>query len=179
MLEIETKIIGFDERAFDRASKKGRLKYVGKVFFRRWIFNIGKSKSNDEFLRVRTDGKTTTLTYKYRDYSGHSHGLKNTEEIETNVNDCASIVSILSKLFKNHLYQENIRKTYRYRNTEVTINHWPKIPPVMEIEGKTESEVRDAFAELNVGGVMIGNVSYDRVYRRYGIDLSKMRELKL
>lgn len=179
MLEIETKIIGFDERAFDMSVKKGRLEYLGKVSFRRWIFNISKSKNHDEFIRVRTDGKTTTLTYKYRDYSGHSHGLKNTEEIEVGVDDCGSIVSIMSKLFKDCLYQENVRKIYRYKGAEVTVNYWPRIPPVMEIEGKTEAIVKGVFAELNVGGVMIGNVSYDKVYRRYGIDLSKIRELKL
>lgn len=154
------------------------MRFEGRVLFRRWIFNVSKSKNHDEFLRVRTDGKTTTLTYKYRDYSG-SHGLKNTEETEVEVDDSDGIIGILSKLFKNYLYQENIRKTYKHKNVEITVNYWPRIPPVMEIEGRTEAEVKDTFAELNVGGIMIGNVSYDRVYRHYGMDLSKIHELRL
>ena len=99
MKEIETKILEFDEVSLRKSLRRARARYRGKSFMRRVVFDaMPETTKEDEIIRVRTDGKKSTLTWKYRD--NRRRRLDNTEEIEVEVDDFDTTVGIISKLWK-------------------------------------------------------------------------------
>ncbi len=170
MKEIETKIIDFDERRLRANLKKAGAKYLGKIFYRRHVFDIHPNRdaqTYDEFIRVRTDGKKNTLTYKYR----KGKGLANTEEIEFEISDFDAAAKIISKLWdrgRPRYYQENIIERWAYRGAEVDIIQWPKVKPYVEIEAGSEKIVRRVIKELGIGGEELGNTNLVEIFDRSG-----------
>ncbi|MEM3181155.1 MAG: CYTH domain-containing protein [Candidatus Micrarchaeaceae archaeon] len=174
MIEIETKIDQIDPAEVVRLLTKNGAKLVGKKLFRRWIFNLEGKKGEDRFIRVRTDGDTATLTYKHR--SGDS--LANTEEIETVVEDFDAAAKIISAVASEPYYQESRRTVYSLDNVEVAIDEWPKLPPIVEIEGQSEEDVKKAISRLGIKGRELGNIGWERVYSMYGFNLRDYKILK-
>ena len=165
MREIETKIIDINEREVRDKLLKIGAKKAGKFFYRRYVFSLTKIKEIDEFIRVRADGKRTTITYKYR----KGNGLRNTEEIETESGDFRKSAKIFEKALKiKPTYQENKVEKWLYKNVEIDIVYWPLIKPILEIEGKTVKEVVKTWKKLNIHGKNIGNKNLDFTFRYYG-----------
>lgn len=174
MLEIETKIIDVDVRHARKMLLLNGALPLGKFFFRRYVFDLSNRNDEDSFIRVRTDGKETTMTYKFR----KGEGLGNTREIETNVGDFDRAVAILSKLIKRRYYHEDKRESYLYKNVVVDINTWPGIPPFIEVEGRSVRQVRTVISELDIGGKEVGNIGAVSLYKLYGKDLHKTGDLR-
>ncbi len=174
MMEIETKIDGIDRAETEGLLARKDARFMGRKLMKRWIFVLQREKGADRFLRLRTDGTAATLAYKYR--SGE--GLANTEELETPIGNFGEAAKIFSRLVGESYYQENYRSTYSYGDAEITIDEWPKIPPVMEIEAKSEQEVRRVIGEFGIRGRELGNISWEKVYAIHGLDLSSFKVLK-
>lgn len=174
MLEIETKIIGIDVHKVRRSLKEHGARRIGRFLLRRYVFNLSKRKSEDNYVRVRTDGKESTLTYKFRKGSG----LRNTTEIEVEVSDFEKTARIFSRFIKERYYQENMREAYSYRGNEIDINTWPGIPPYIEIEGRSSRGVLRCIKELGINGRQMGNVSVVKIYNLYGKDLHSMKSVR-
>lgn len=172
MLEIETKIVDFDRKALEKQFKIKKVKFLGKVFFKRWVFALPQKKGEDRYVRVRTDGKKSTLTYKLR----KGKGLRNTEEIEETVGSFDKTVEILSKLIKERYYQENIREIYSYKRVEITINKWPRIPEYIEIEGPSAKEIYSCIKDLKIEGKVLGNISVVKLYEYYGKNIRALKQ---
>ena len=165
MREIETKIIDINEKEVRDKLVKIGAKKIDKIFYRRYVFSLSKIKEIDEFVRIRTDGKKTTITYKYREGSG----LRNTEEIETEAGDFRKSARIFEKALKiKPIYQENKVEKWFYKNVEIDIIYWPLIKPILEIEGKSVKEVVRTKEKLNIKGQDIGNKNLDFTFRYYG-----------
>jgi len=174
MIEIETKIVDFDEKKLKARLKQKGVIGSGEILQRRWIFDLSKNAGEDEFIRVRTDGKKCTIAYKHR----KGDKLGNTEEIEVGTDDFDSSAEIFSKFIKNRKYQENKRETFMLGDVEITINRWPLVPVVLEIEAGSEKKVGDTIKELEVGGKELGNIGWEKLYKQYGIDLNSYEVLK-
>ena len=165
MKEIETKIIDINEKEVRDKLLKIGAKKAENLFYRRYVFSLTKIKEVDEFVRIRTDGKKTTLTYKYR----KGNGLRNTEEIETEAEDFRKSAKIFEKALKiKPIYQENKVEKWIYKNVEIDIIYWPLIKPILEIEGKTVKEVEKTREKLDIHGKDIGNRNLDFTFRHYG-----------
>ncbi|MGC8533753.1 MAG: hypothetical protein ACP5MV_03975 [Candidatus Parvarchaeum sp.] len=164
MKEIETKIINIDEKEVRKRLIKIGAKKVAKLFYRRYVFSLTNKKKIDEFVRVRTDGKKTTITYKYRE----GNGLRNTEEIETEVEDFKKATDLFKKALKiTPIYQENIVEKWLYKGVEIDIAYWPLIKPILEIEGKSIKDIVKTKEKLNIKGMDIGNKNLDFTFRYY------------
>lgn len=168
--EIETKIVDIDERGL-RASLKSRgARHEGITKFRRYVFDMHPNKradSYDEFVRIRTDGRNSTLTYKFRSGTG----LANTEEVEVAVSDFGAAHDIVSKLWKGAkpYYQENTIDAWRYKGAEISIVKWPGVRPYVEVEAKSERGVRRAIAEIGIKGTELGNTNLVRIFELSGM----------
>jgi len=173
-MEIETKIDKIDPKEVVNILKKNKAKFLGKFLFRRFVFNLEDKNGGDRFVRLRTDGKKATLTYKHR----IGNTLSNTEEIETEVKDFDATAKILSEIIPGPLYQENRRTAYILDGVEITIDEWPKLPPIMEIEADSEEKVKETIARLGIKGRELGNIGWTKVYSMYGIDLQSFKVLK-
>lgn len=175
MREIETKIVDFEEADVKKVLDKN-AKFISETLQKRWVFDLrGEGEhSFDQFIRVRTDGEKTTVAYKFRE----GGGLSNTEELEINIDNFNVAAEIFSKLISKKYYQENRRRTYKYNKAEITIDYWPKIPPVIEIEGENEKDIEKTMLEVGIKGENLGNVSWEKIYERYGLDIHSFKILK-
>ncbi len=175
MKEIETKLTDFDERKVKNTLEEKAIKVSDRIQ-KRWVFNINNGKEEvDEFIRIRTDGVKTTLAYKYRKGSG----LSNTEEFETDISDFDVAATIFKKIMPDFYYQENRRVTYKYKDAEITMDYWPMVAPVIEIEAPQESMINAVIDELNIIATNKGNVSMAKIYAENGVDIHSYKELKL
>ncbi len=174
MKEIETKIVDVDIRKLRANLKKAKARYLGRTFYRRYVFDLHPADvyadyskwDYDNFIRLRTNGKKTTMTYKFR----KGKGLANTEEIEVDVSDFAEAHKILSRMLEGNrpYYQENIVWRWMYKGAEIAILKWPPVPPYIEVEAPSEKVVRTAIKELGIDGKELGNTNLVEIFARAG-----------
>lgn len=173
--EIETRILHVDKDQVLAALRRMGARYVAARDFKRIEFlvkgkigNVHKGKKT--WLRLRTDGKTTTITLKER--SGSS--LTNTNEWETEIEDFKTAAKILCKLFKPTIYEENKRIEYYYGSTMITLDWWEGLGWLVEIEGSSVATVRSVYKKMKISGREVGNMSIVEAYRLLGIDIVKL-----
>jgi adenylate cyclase class 2 len=143
-----------------------------EVLMKRWVFDMDK---NNEWIRLRHNGKISTITHKCK----KGQGISETEETEVEVEDFDKAAKILSKLdFKNSYYQENKRRLFKLKDIEFCIDTWPKIPSHLEIESSSEEKVLEGLRLLGLEGKDVGNLSIVEIYFKYGIDLHSFKEVK-
>ena len=106
--------------------------------------------------------------------------IDGTKEIEIEVSDFDKCNFILNELgYEARSYQENRRITYLLDGVEIDIDMWPYLPTYIEIEGKNEQEVLEITKKLGYSKDEITTLDVDSIYKKYGYDLNKIKELKL
>ena len=175
--EFETKVLEIDVDEIKKKLKELGAKEEEEMFFRRIVFDQGSDPSSDnsDWIRLRTDGKKTTLTHKAR----RGFGIDGTEENEVEVSDFETAERIFSNIeFKKRIYQENKRILFRFEDIEFNLDTWPGIPTYLEIEAPSIERVNEGLKILGLEGKEIGNVPVYHVYTKYGIDLHSIDWLK-
>ncbi|MEM3827232.1 MAG: hypothetical protein QXR58_01365 [Candidatus Micrarchaeaceae archaeon] len=175
MLEIETKIEEVDIGALKSSLESHGAEFKGRKLLRRWIYYLQSGEGEDRYLRIRTNGDSASITYKRR----IGEGLSNTEELETEVKNFDSAVEIFRKVLGEGHYQENFRSSYIFEGAEITIDEWPKLKPVVEVEAKSEEKIRQVIETLGIKGKEVGNIGWDRLYALHGINLRDFNVLKV
>ena len=173
--EYEVRILEID---IEKVKKK--LDMIGaKLIFdnlqRRYVYNF-KPVILTKWIRLRTNGKKTTLTIK--DIT--STKIDGTKELEVVVDDFEKTNLLLNELgYSPKGYQENRRVQYDYNGTEIDIDFWPMIPTYLEIEGNSEEEVYNVVKLLDFDKNDVTTEGVEKIYLNYGYDLEKIYELKL
>ncbi len=165
--EYEVDILNINrEEAVARLNELG-AKHVGTHHFRRMEFRLeGDSDAGHSWIRVRTDGKKTTLTMKTYNLGGFNP----MDEYEVETGGFEDTIRIMSRLAKSRcIYFENDRDAYRLDDLYITLDKWPEIPLFMEIEAPDEAKLRAAAAMIGIKGELIGNCVINDVYKRYGL----------
>ncbi len=166
-LEINTKEI------IKKLESLGATK-IGEFDQKRYVYDL-RPKEDMKWIRLRTNGKTTTLTYK----DIKSKTVDGTREVEIEVSDFETTNEFLEKIgFKNRGYQENKRIQYVLDDVELDIDSWPLIPTYMEIEGKSEADVEKMIKKLELDRDKITALDVTSVFAKYGISEERMKYLK-
>ncbi|MDE1856893.1 MAG: class IV adenylate cyclase [Candidatus Micrarchaeota archaeon] len=165
--EIEFKIIGIDVKEAESRLRKLGARFVGRHNYRRVVFRLPPDGAKMKWLRIRTDGDRCTLTMKV--YWGKG-GITDVDEYETDIDDFYGAARIMSRLLKDPFYSESRRIEYRLGDTMITLDKWPRIPWLMEIEGRNESGIKSVYRRLGIAGKPVGNVPITKVYPLYGMD---------
>ncbi|MCL4411574.1 CYTH domain-containing protein [Candidatus Marsarchaeota archaeon] len=128
----------------------------------------GRLGSAHSWVRVRTDGNETTLTFKQMRKNG---GFEPMIEHEVKTADFAETVKIMGRLAKREcIYFENSREAYELDGAYITLDKWPKIPLYVEIEAPSNAQLKRIYKKLGIKGEFVGNVAIHGVYKRYGLD---------
>ena len=148
---------------------------VAKKDYRRYVFNTIPA-IKDRWIRLRTDGRSTKLTVKEMTAAT----VDGVQEWETRVDDFETALTILKKMgLKPKGYQENRRELYILDGVKLSIDEWPGLKPLLEIEGHSKAEVYDMLDRL---GLDSGRFTADSISQIYldelGIDLDTVSELK-
>ena len=75
-------------------------------------------------------------------------------------------------------YQENRRTSFTLDGARLELDEWPLIPPYLEIEGDTREDVVRVAGVLGYDEDQLTGENTLKVYARYGIELSEMREVR-
>ncbi|KKR21502.1 MAG: Adenylate cyclase, class 2 (Thermophilic) [Parcubacteria group bacterium GW2011_GWE2_39_37] len=179
-IEFETQILDINPGEIIEKLRVLGAEEKEEVFQKRWIFDIVCLNSEQpglgEWIRVRQAGDKVDMTYKRKkDFS-----ITGTEEIELAIDDFDKAAALLSKLscFTGQYFQENRRKQFFLNDLEFDIDYWPNIPPFLEIEGKSEEDVKRGMKLLGLEEKENGHFGLINIYAKHGIKLHDYKELK-
>ena len=172
--EFEVKILEIDvDKIISKLESLNATK-IREKNQRRYVYDLIPKKENS-WIRLRTDGNKSTLTIK----EIHNDNIDGTKELEVSVDNFKNTNIILERLgFKSKSYQENKRISYKLDDVELEIDFWPKIPAYLEIEGKSIEDVEKMIEKLGFKKTDVTSISCLKIYKKYGIDLEKIKELK-
>ncbi len=178
MEEIEIKFLEVDIPVLEEKLRELGAEKVGEFFYKRTHFDYPDLRldKNGSWIRLRSDGVTTTLTYKsIENFISHEEVTKDCVilEKEIDVSNFEMTRDIfLSIGFIEKGYQENKRIRYVLNDVEIDIDSWPKIPPYVEIEGPTIEKVNHVANLLGFSLDESVRYSAGKIYQRhYGINL--------
>ena len=128
-------------------------------------------------MRLRTDGRKTTLTYK----NFKADAIDGVEEIEVAVDSFDSTRQLLALAgLRSTSYQENKRVDFDgpTGSVQISIDTWPGIPSYMEIEGSSVDEVNATVKLLQLASNRQTSVTTKEIYKLYGLSIDGKEELK-
>lgn len=172
--EYEVRVLEIDvEKLIKKLNELGAKK-VGDWNQRRYVYDIDVN-CKTRWIRLRTNGENTTLTYK----EIQEQTVDGTKEIEFEVENFDIANEFLQKAgFLNGKYQENHRIRYMLNDVELDIDTWPMIPTYLEIEAQNEKQVYDMIKLLELENEKITAEDVVEVYRNYGHEINNMKTLK-
>ncbi len=173
--EYEVRVLEINKEELIKKLENLGAEKVADFSYRRRIYNFNP-KQDSKWVRLRTDGKRTTLTIKKLE----NLNIDGTKELEIEVSNFDETNDILNELgYKSHTYQENNRTRYILNDVELDIDSWPYIPTYLEIEGKDEKAVKDMIELLEVDKTKVTSVDVQGVFKKfYNIDISDVPIVK-
>lgn len=173
--EYELRVLEIDKDVLiKKLEEMGAIK-KGEYEQKRFVYDL-KPAQKGKWIRLRTNGLKTTLTYK----NIINDNIDGTKEIEVIVSDFDLTNEFLEKIgFKNRNYQENRRTQYVLNDIEIDIDTWPMIPTYIEIEGNSEQDVLSFINKLEINNNQnIVSYGVKKIYEHYGINLEDIKTLK-
>lgn len=173
--EYEVRVLEINKDEIIKKLESLNAEKVGEYNQKRYVYDT-IPKSDGKWIRLRTNGKETTLTYK----DVTSDKIDGTKEVEIVVSDLEDTNELLNKLgFFSKAYQENNRIRYMLDGVEIDIDSWPMIPTYLEIEGKDETSVITMVEKLGLDKEKVTSLDVQSVYKEiYNIDLDGVKVLK-
>ncbi len=172
--EYEIRVLEINKQKLIEKLEKLGAEFKGDNEQRRYVYDV-IPKEDGKWIRLRTNGKKTTLTYK----NVVDTTIDGTKELEVEVSDFEKTNELLENMgIKNRGYQENRRTQYVLNGVEIDIDSWPMIPTYVEIEGKNEDEVLKTLDLLELPNDKVTTLDVDSVYKKYGINLKDIKVLK-
>ena len=173
--EYEVRVLEIDVYAIIEKLEKLGAKKIGDWNYRRYVYDV-KPKEEGKWIRLRTNGESTTLTYK----NIIDNSINGTKEVEINVDSFDNTNEFLECIgFKSRSYQENKRVRYMLDDVEIDIDTWPMIPSYLEIEGDSEDDVMRIVNKLGLETSNLTSLSPQDIYIDiYEIDIRDMDVLK-
>lgn len=137
--------------------------------------NVNENYS--KWIRLRQTGDETTITIKKIVKNNGKYDLDAVKELEINVSNIEIGKEFLKNLgYYPSLHQRKMRITYEYKNTEIVIDKWPKIPAYIEIEGNTKEEIYQVLFDLGYKEEEAKIMNTDNVYKDNGLDIYQFKD---
>lgn len=132
----------------------------------------------NKWIRLRQSNDTTILTSKHI-LDKVTSDFQSVYEVEFEVSSLEETNLFLESIgIVKRNYQEKIRYSYIYKNAEVEIDIWPLINPYMEIECDDEDIINEVIEKLELTNKEIVSLNTEQLYKRIGIDIQNISELK-
>ncbi|MFH1456774.1 MAG: CYTH domain-containing protein [Patescibacteria group bacterium] len=162
----------------DKDKMREQLKKAGAVLVRpeflqkRYTLNLPKGHEIENgWLRVRDEGDKTTMSLKA--VFGGGKKIGDQKEIDLEIDDFEKGRQILEEIgCKTVSFQESKRELWKLNEVEITIDEWPFLEPLVEIEGSNEKQVKKIAEKLNFDYSQAEFNSADAFYaKKYNLDL--------
>ena len=166
-IEHEIKILDINIEEIRQRLKTLWAVFINTKNFRRYVYDI-YPPIYEKRIRLRTDGKQTTLSVKH---IINSQTIDGTQEREITVDDFDKTNELLNQLwYTAKSYQENYRESYTLDGCNIEIDRRPYIPPYLEIEWASIGIVENIISKFWLNNHIHTSENTTDVYRRYGID---------
>lgn len=173
--EYEVRILEVDCDKFIKKLENIGAEFQWDCLQKRYVYDFDP-KNPKKWIRLRTNGKKSTLTIK----NLVSSEIDGTQELEVEVDNFERCNLILKELGYNpKAYQENRRIQYQFNGVEIDIDFWPHIPTYVEIEGASEEAVYYTLKLLGYDKNDATSLDVDSIYKKYGYNLEDIFELEL
>ncbi len=166
----------------DKDDMRERLKKVGaelvmpETLTKRHNFGLPKEmKIEHGWLRVRQQGDRITMSVKA---VSEENDIDSQKEAEVEVSDINKAIEFFNALgaYKK-TYQETKRELWKVDGIEVSIDEWPFLEPFLEIEGKSEKDVRNVASWLGFDYSGAKFCAVDELYAdKYKVDKKYINE---
>lgn len=145
-IEYEATFLNIDKDEIRERLKDAWAKLIKPEFLqKRVVFNLPGKSGTGSWLRVRDEGDRVTMSFK----SLEGDKIEDQKEINLVIGDFKNGVEFLETIgCKRKSYQETKREIWELDNVEICIDEWPFLEPFVEIEGKSEKEVRVVSEKL-------------------------------
>ena len=160
----------------DKAEIRGRLKAAGaklvkpEFMMKRIVFDLpAEHKVPGGWLRVRDEGDQITMSLKTvsgQDITSQKETCFKIDNFDEGVDffDCLGC--------QRKSYQESRRELWILDQVEITIDEWPYLEPLVEIEGESEDAVKNISTRLGFDYGQARFCSVDKLYHdKYGTPL--------
>lgn len=129
------------------------------------------------WLRVRDEGDKITMSLKVVD----GDKIYNQKEIQLTIDSFEEAKKFLSSIgCKEAAYQENKRELWILDEIEITIDEWPFLDPFVEVEGKSENEVKLVAEKLSFDYQKAKFCSVDTIYsEKYGVSIEMVNKASI
>lgn len=173
--EYEVRVLEINQKELEKKLKKLNAKFEWDLFQKRYVYDF-IPKEDGKWIRLRTNGKKTTLTIK----NITSSKIDGTQELEIEVDSFEKTNLMLKELgYIPKGYQENRRIKYQLNGVEIDIDMWPNIPTYLEIEGTSEEVVYHTLEILGYKKEEATAKDVEKIYQEYGYQLEEIKKLKL
>jgi adenylate cyclase class 2 len=165
--EIEAKFTDIDKDGLRAQLRtRGAVLVHDEIMMRRCNFDY-PDRSLDKkggWIRVRDEGSKITLSYKQL----NDRTVHGTQEVSLDVDSfdksCAFLRAIGLELKAT---QETKREKWIYKGVDVTIDTWPWVPSFVELEGVSETVLKDVAHDLGLDWGVAMHGSVETVYQMH------------
>lgn len=151
----------------ERLKKTGAVLIKPEVLMKRKVFNFPTGHEvAGAWLRVRDEGDKTTMSLKII----NGDKIEDQKEICFKIDDFEEGVNFMKLVgCEQKSYQETKRELWIMDDVEITIDEWPYLEPIVEIEGKSEKAVKAVSEKLGFDYSKALFCGIDLLYnRKYG-----------
>jgi len=175
--EIEVCYTDIEVEDIENRLRKIGAKKVENILYKIAIFDYAdlRLEKNYSWVRLRSRGNKTTLTYKKRmgvnEGNGKSEDL-GMKEIEIVVSDFEQTKLLLLSIgLVVKLEQDKKRIRWQKDNVFFDIDFWPKLNPYLEIESDKMEKIDKAIEELGLDKNDKRIINNWEIYKENGINL--------
>lgn len=165
-LEVEARILEVDVTALrDALDGLGAIQYE-EVLMREMLFSPA-NESGSGYVRVRDDGNRVTVTHK-RPLDPLSR-----EETEFGADSYRTAVALFDAIgLRRMLYREKHRVSFRLDDAAISIDQYPGIPALVEVEAPDASRVEAVCVALGLDFSSHFPGGTPEIYQHYGLELT-------
>jgi adenylate cyclase class 2 len=176
--EFEATFLNIDKSIIRNKLNSIGAKLIKPEFLqKRVVYNLPTGHEIEGgWLRVRDEGDKITMSLKI--VKKDSSEITDQKELQLIINDFNEGDELLKLIgCEKKAYQESRRELWMLEETEITIDEWPFLKPLVEIEGKSEAEVIKISEMLGFEYSTAYFGSADGIYaKEYDIDVDVINE---
>lgn len=167
-IEYEATFLDIKKDEMREKLKAAGAKLVKPEFLqKRYAFDLPHGYDGQSWTRVRDEQDKITMSYKRVD----GDKIEDQKEINLTIDDFgkgADFLEAVGCIKKS--YQENKREIWELNGTEICIDEWPFVEPFVEIEGRSEEDVKKISKTLgfDYSTALFGATSLI-IHKKYGI----------
>ena len=139
-VEYEATFLDIDKDEIRKRLKDAGAELIKPEFLQKRVtFKTHSNSYEHSWARVRDESDKITMSFKA--ITGDK--IEDQKEINLTINDFDEGVRFLENIgCKRKAYQETKREIWMLDEVEVCIDEWPFLEPYVEVEGKSEKEVK-------------------------------------